>query len=79
MYIKENEDNLETEEINEIAYNLAKTASTAIAQSSRLKLLRKELRRLSANDITLESIYIPNITQRSNEEQAINQELREDE
>ncbi|CAG8467938.1 8322_t:CDS:1, partial [Paraglomus occultum] len=34
QYIKENEDNLEPEEINTLAYNLAKTAPTVIAQSS---------------------------------------------
>ncbi|CAJ0854478.1 12452_t:CDS:1 [Entrophospora sp. SA101] len=79
QYIKENENNLEPEEIYELAYNLAKTASTVIAQSSRLKLLRKELRKLDADCITIESIYIPDITQSSNEEQAINQKLREDE
>ncbi|CAG8641238.1 8034_t:CDS:2 [Paraglomus brasilianum] len=78
QYIKENENNLEPEEINTLAYNLAKTAPTIIAQSSRLKLLRKELRKLDADYITIESIYIPDITQRSNKEQAINQELRED-
>ncbi|CAG8653921.1 10178_t:CDS:1, partial [Paraglomus brasilianum] len=79
QYIKENEDNLEPEEINTLAYNLAKTAPTVIAQSSRLKLLRKKLRILNAKYLTLEAIYIPDITQKSNKEQAINQELREDE
>ncbi|CAG8769716.1 5214_t:CDS:1, partial [Acaulospora colombiana] len=79
QYIKENENNLEPEEINTLAYNLAKTAPTIIAQSSRLKLLRKELRNLDADYLTLEAIYIPGITRKSNKEQAINQELREDE
>ncbi|RHZ76192.1 hypothetical protein Glove_202g97 [Diversispora epigaea] len=59
QYIKENEDNLESEEINALTYNLAKTASSAIARSS--------------------PIYVPDITRKSNKEQAINQELREDE
>ncbi|CAH1769811.1 13922_t:CDS:2, partial [Entrophospora sp. SA101] len=79
QYIKENEDNLEPEEINTLAYNLAKTAPTVIAQSSRLKLLRKKMRILNAKYLTIEAIYIPDITQKSNKEQAINQELREDE
>jgi len=79
QYIKENEDNLEPEEINTLAYNLAKTAPTVIAQSSRLKLLRKKLRILNAKYLTIEAIYVPDITQKSNKEQAINQELREDE
>src|SRR5439155_6888537 len=79
QYIKDNENNLEPEEINTLAYNLAKTAPTVIAQSSRLKLLRKELRILNAKYLTIEAIYIPDITQKSNKEQAINQELREDE
>ena len=79
QYIKNNENNLEPEEINILASNLAKTAPTVIAQSSCLKLLRKELRKLNANYLTIEAIYILNITQKSNEKQAINQELREDE
>ncbi|CAG8664478.1 4496_t:CDS:2, partial [Paraglomus brasilianum] len=79
QYIKDNEDNLEPEDINMLAYNLVKTAPTVIAQSSRLKLLRKELRLLNAKCLTIEAIYIPDITQKSNKEQAINQELREDE
>ncbi|CAG8438859.1 9102_t:CDS:2 [Cetraspora pellucida] len=79
QYIKENEDNLEPEEINTLAYNLAKTAPTVIAQSSRLKLLRKKLRILNAKYLTIEAIYISDITRKSNKEQAINQELREDE
>jgi len=79
QYIKENDNNLEPEEINTLAYNLAKTAPTIIAQSSRLKLLRKKLRNLDAKYLTIEAIYIPDITQKSNKEQAINQELREDE
>ncbi|CAG8658806.1 6799_t:CDS:1, partial [Paraglomus occultum] len=55
QYIKENEDNLEPEEIliYELAYNLAKTAPTIIAQSSRLKLLRKKLRNLDADYLKL--------------------------
>ncbi|CAG8667073.1 10168_t:CDS:1, partial [Acaulospora colombiana] len=79
LYIKENEDNLEPEQINELAYNLARTGPIVIAQSSLLKLLRKELRRLNTKYITLEAIYIPNITQESNKEQGKRQELREDE
>jgi len=34
---------------------------------------------LNAKYLTLEAIYIPDITQKSNKEQAINQELHEDE
>jgi hypothetical protein len=61
QYIKENENNLEPEEIYKLAYNLAKTASTIIAQSLHLKLLWKKLCKLDANNITLESIYISDI------------------
>nr|CAG8595215.1 12368_t:CDS:1 [Entrophospora candida] len=79
LYIKENEGNLEAEEINELARNLAKTGPTEIAQSSLLKLLRKELRQLNANYITLEAIYDSEISRASNKEQVRRQELREDE
>ncbi len=79
LYIKENEGNLEAEEINELARNLAKTGPTEIAQSSLLKLLRKELRQLNANYITLEAIYDPEISHASNKEQERRQELREGE
>ncbi|CAJ0912104.1 8403_t:CDS:1, partial [Entrophospora sp. SA101] len=48
-----------------------------IAQSSLLKLLRKELRQLNANYITLEAIYDPEISRASNKEQERRQELRE--
>ncbi|CAG8600993.1 9891_t:CDS:2 [Cetraspora pellucida] len=78
LYIKKNETNLKPEWISELAHNLAKTRLTVIAQSSLLKLLQKKLHQLNANYITLEAIYDPNITQRSNKEQVINQELRED-
>ena len=81
LYIKENEDNLETEEINELAcnFNLAKTGPIDIAQSSLLKLLQKELCQFNANYITLEAIYVPDITCASNKEQGRRQELHEDE
>nr|CAG8610047.1 15866_t:CDS:1 [Entrophospora candida] len=79
LYIKENEDNLEAKEINELARNLAETGPTDIAKSSLLKLLRKELRQLNANSITLEAIYAPDITIASNKEQRGRQERREDE
>ncbi|CAG8697824.1 6249_t:CDS:1, partial [Acaulospora colombiana] len=79
LYIKENEDNLEAEEINELAYNLAKTGPTVIAQSSLLKLLRKKLLQLNAKYLTLEATYVSAITHASNKEQGRRQELREDE
>ncbi|CAH1768326.1 6696_t:CDS:2 [Entrophospora sp. SA101] len=78
LYIKENETNLEPEQINELAYNLAKTGPTDIAQSSLLKLLRKELRQLNANYIALEAIYVPDITRASNKEQERRQEHYKD-
>ncbi|CAJ0833391.1 14296_t:CDS:1 [Entrophospora sp. SA101] len=77
LYIMQN--NLKAEEINEIAYDLAKTTTSEVAQSSRLVLLRKELRKLGADYHTLEATKIPDITYKSNKRQRELQELREDE
>jgi len=77
-YIKENEENLKSEEINELAYNFAISAPTEIAQSSRLKLLRKELIKLDATYLTIKSTYIYMIAVESNKKQRESQERRED-
>src|SRR5947208_13644460 len=69
QYIKENEANLEPEEINTLAYNLAKTAHTVIAQSSRLTLSRKTFRILNAKYLTSRTTYIPELTKKSNKQQ----------
>jgi len=49
-----------------------------MANSSRLKLLRKELRKLGADYFTIEATYVPNITYASNKKQRELQELRKD-
>nr|CAG8494356.1 11968_t:CDS:1 [Entrophospora candida] len=77
LYIMQN--NLKAEEINEIAYDLAKTTTSEVAQSSRLVLLRKELRKLGADYHTMEATKIPDITYKSNKRQRELQELCEDE
>ena len=78
QYIKENEEELDPEEIYKLAYNLAESGPTEIAKFSRLKLLQKELRKLGANDLTIEATYVPDITYASNKKQRESQELRED-
>ena len=61
-----------------MAYNLAESGPTEIAKSSLLKLLRKELRKLDVDSLTIEATYIPDITYASNKKQRELQELRED-
>ena len=75
QYIKENEEDLDPEEIYKLAYNLAESGPTEIAKSSRLKLLRKELRKLGADSLTIEATYVPDIIYASNKKQ---RELCED-
>ncbi|CAG8672179.1 7998_t:CDS:1, partial [Paraglomus brasilianum] len=65
-------------EIYKLAYNLAESEPTKIAKPSRLKLLRKDQRKLRADYLTIEATYIPDITYASNKKQRELQELRED-
>ncbi|CAG8609088.1 5029_t:CDS:2, partial [Paraglomus brasilianum] len=56
----------------------AESGATEIAKSSRLKLLRKELRKLGVDYLTIEAAYVPDFTYASNKKQRELQELRED-
>ncbi|CAG8671611.1 1716_t:CDS:1, partial [Paraglomus occultum] len=58
----ENEEDLDPEEIYELAYNLAESGPTVIAKSSLLNLLRKELRKLDVDSLTIEATYVPHIS-----------------
>ena len=69
--LRKNEEDLDPEEIYKLAYNLAKSGPTEIAKSSRLKLLRKELRKLGADDLMIEATYVPDITYASNKKQRV--------
>src|SRR6185369_8800187 len=69
-------DNLEPEEVNKIAFDLAMSANSYIAGSSRLKLLRKELRTLDADKITIDATKIPFITQKANQDSAFSRIIR---
>ncbi|CAG8516946.1 6885_t:CDS:2, partial [Acaulospora colombiana] len=68
--------NLSPEEINGISYDLASFAPTTVAGSSRLNLLRKELRSLGADYLITEATKIPFITEEANQIQARKRILR---
>ena len=74
QYIIKN--NLSPEEINGIAYDLASSAPTTVAENSRLNLLRKKLRSLGADYLITEATKIPFITEEANQIQARKRILR---
>ncbi|CAG8482083.1 19637_t:CDS:2, partial [Racocetra fulgida] len=62
--------NLSSEKINGITYDLASSASTTVARNSQLNLLQKELHKLGPDYLITESTKIPFVTEEANQIQA---------